>query len=57
MERFDVKRGLIKEVDGNGGLPSLASEYFEKVDKISDNSFSGSHGVMESIEALSLIHI
>tara|TARA_B100002052_G_C15804905_1_gene563037 strand:+ start:308 stop:820 length:513 start_codon:yes stop_codon:yes gene_type:complete len=51
MERFDVKRGLIKEVDGNGGLPSLASEYFEKVDKISDNSFSGSHGVMESIEA------
>ncbi len=51
MERFDVKRGLIKEVDGNGGLSTLASEFFDKVEQTSENSISASHGVMESIEA------
>ena len=51
MERFDVRRGLIKEVEGNGGLPKMASEFFDKVEAISESAFSGSHGVMTSIEA------
>ena len=51
MERFDVRRGLIKEVEESGGLSELASEFFDNVEKTSENSFSGSHGVMTSIEA------
>ena len=51
MERFDVKRGLVKQVSENGGLSALASEYFDQVNDNGDNSFIGSHGVMTSIEA------
>ncbi len=51
MERFDVRRGLIKEVDGSGGLPALAKEFFDHVESSSGNSFQASHGVMTSIEA------
>ena len=51
MERFDVRRGLIKEVGGSGGLAALAKEFFDKVESSSDSSFVGSHGVMTSIEA------
>ena len=51
MERFDVRRGLIKEVDANGGLPELAREFFDSVQGNSESSFSPSHGVMTSIEA------
>ncbi|HJM24891.1 MAG TPA: hypothetical protein QF821_04535, partial [Candidatus Thalassarchaeaceae archaeon] len=51
MERFDVRRGLIKEVDGNGGIANLAKEFFDSVARISDDSFEASHGVMTSIEA------
>ena len=51
MERFVVRRGHVKEVEGNGGLASLAREFFDNVDPTSDASFSGSHGIMTSIEA------
>jgi len=51
MERFDVRRGLIKEVDANGGLPVLATEFFDSVEATSENSFKASHGVMTNIEA------
>ena len=51
MERFDVRRGLIKEVDANGGLPVLAKEFFDNVEETSASSFKGSHGVMTEIEA------
>ena len=51
MERFDVRRGLIKEVDAKGGLSELATEFFDNVERTSDSSFKGSHGVMTSIEA------
>ncbi len=51
MERFDVKRGLVKQVSENGGLSALASEDFDQVNDNGDNSFIGSHGVMTSIEA------
>ena len=51
MERFDVRRGLIKEVDGSGGLPALAKEFFDHVASSCSHSFQASHGVMTSIEA------
>ena len=51
MERFDVKRGLVKQVSENGGLSGLAREYFDEVNDNGDNSFIGSHGVMTTIEA------
>ncbi len=51
MERFDIRRGLIKEVEDNGGLGALAKEFFDHVESSADNSFEASHGVMTSIEA------
>ena len=51
MERFDVKRGLVKQISENGGLATLASEFFDDIRDSGDNSFSGSHGVMTLIEA------
>ena len=51
MERFDVKRGLVKQVSENEGLSGLAREYFDEVNDNGDNSFIGSHGVMTTIEA------
>ena len=51
MERFDIRRGLIKEVEANGGLGALAKEFFDHVESSADNSFEASHGVMTSIEA------
>ena len=51
MERFDVKRGLVKQGSENGGLSGLAREYFDEVNDNGDNSFIGSHGVMTTIEA------
>ena len=51
MERFDVRRGLIKEVEGSGGLAALAKEFFDQVQSSTDKSFEASHAVMTSIEA------
>ena len=51
MERFEVKRGLIKQVTADGGLASLASKHFEVVEANGENSFTGSHDIMTSIEA------
>ncbi|MED5398500.1 MAG: DUF5611 family protein, partial [Candidatus Thermoplasmatota archaeon] len=51
MERFDVRRGLVKEVGESGGLAKLAEEFFDTVKETSKESFSASHGVMTSIEA------
>ena len=50
MERFDVKRGLVKKVSKDGGLAALAGRYFEKVQSDGEQSFSASHGIMTSIE-------
>ena len=49
MERFEVKRGLIKQVTADGGLAALASKHFEIVEADGDNAFSGSHDIMTSI--------
>ena len=51
MERFDVKRGLIKEIEKSGGLSELARKFFDNVETISEDAFHGSHGIMTSIDA------
>jgi hypothetical protein len=51
MERFDVKRGLVKQVSSDGGLAVLARDYFDNVKDAGDNSFNGSHDIMTSIVA------
>ena len=50
MERFDVKRGLMKQINADGGLAALAAKYFENVEANDDGSFTGSHDIMTSIE-------
>jgi hypothetical protein len=51
MERFDVKRGLMKQIMADGGLAVLAKKYFENVEADGKTSFSGSHDIMVSISA------
>ncbi|MBT5614171.1 MAG: DUF5611 family protein, partial [Euryarchaeota archaeon] len=51
MERFDVKRGMVKQIIADGGLAVLAKKYFEVVNDNGNNSFSGSHDIMTSIES------
>ncbi|MAV60562.1 MAG: hypothetical protein CND89_04520 [Marine Group II euryarchaeote MED-G38] len=51
MERFDVKRGLVKEITEEGGLAKVAKKYFDTVNDNGKNSFSGSHDIMVSIDA------
>lgn len=51
MERFDVKRGLVKKISEEGGLAMIAKKYFDTVTDNGNNSFSGSHDIMTSIEA------
>ena len=51
MERFDVRRGLVKDVTANGGLGELAREFFDNVEVVDENSMNASHGIMTAIEA------
>ena len=45
MEKFSVKRGLIKQIGGNAGLAKLATEYFDNVNANSDGEFTASFGI------------
>ena len=49
MERFDVRRGMVKQIIEEGGLSALAGKYFDDVQSTDDTSFKGSHGIMTSI--------
>ncbi|MGB0515448.1 MAG: DUF5611 family protein [Poseidonia sp.] len=49
MERFAVKRGLIKSMGGNAGLAKLATSYFENINVDADGVFSGSYGLLVSV--------
>ena len=51
MERFDVKRGLMKQIMADGGLSVLGKKYFDTVEAEGETSFSGSHDIMTSIKA------
>ena len=54
MEKFAVKRGLVKQIGGNAGLAKLATEYFDGVNANADGEFTASYGILTK---LSLIHI
>ncbi len=51
MERFEVKRGLVKTVGGNAGLAKLGSQYFEGVSSGVDGGFTASFGILSMISA------
>ena len=51
MERFDVRRGVVKEVTANGGFGELARDFFDDVVDIGENSFRASHGIMTAINS------
>jgi hypothetical protein len=50
MERFAVKRGLIKSMGGNAGLAKLATTYFENINVDSEGVFTGSFGLLVSVQ-------
>lgn len=50
MERFEVKRGLIKSI-GGGGLSRLAAEHFDGVVADADGGFIASKGIMTKVQA------
>ena len=50
MERFAVKRGLIKSMGGNAGLAKLATNYFENINVDADGVFTGSYGLLVSVQ-------
>jgi hypothetical protein len=50
MERFAVKRGLIKSMGGNAGLAKLATQYFENINVDGDGVFTGGFGLMVKVE-------
>mgnify|MGYP001351866955 CR=1 FL=1 len=51
MERFEVKRGLVKTINSEGGLISLANKHFENVKSSENDGFLASWGLMTEIEA------
>ena len=51
MERFEVKRGLIKSMGGNAGLAKLATEYFDDVEVNAEGVFTASFAILESVKA------
>ena len=50
MERFAVKRGLIKSMGGNAGLAKLATNYFENINVDAEGVFTGSYGLLTSVQ-------
>ena len=49
MEKFAVKRGLVKQIGGNAGLAKLATEYFDNVNANSEGEFTASFGILTSV--------
>ena len=50
MERFAVKRGLVKSMGGNAGLAKMATSYFENINVDSEGVFTGSYGLLVSVQ-------
>ena len=50
MERFAVKRGLVKSIGGNAGLAKLATNYFENINVDAEGVFTGSFGLLVSVQ-------
>ena len=50
MERFEVKRGVIKSMGGNAGLAKLATQHFNDVE-VNDGVFNASFAILTSVTA------
>ncbi len=50
MERFAVKRGLVKSTGGNAGLAKLATNYFENINVDAEGVFTGSYGLLVQVQ-------
>ena len=50
MEKFAVKRGLIKQL-GTSGLAQLGAKYFDEVVANAEGGFTGSKGILTHVEA------
>ncbi len=51
MERFEVKRGLIKIIESEGGLKAIANKHFDGVENAENGGISASWGLMTDIKA------
>ena len=51
MERFEVKRGVIKSMGGNAGLAKLATQHFNDVEVNADGVFTASFAILTSVKA------
>lgn len=51
MERFEVKRGLVKSMGGNAGLARLATEHFNDVEVNAEGVFTASFAILTSVTA------
>jgi len=49
MERFEVKRGLVKSMGGNAGLARLATEHFNDVEVNAEGVFTASFAILTSV--------
>ncbi len=51
MERFHLKRGMMKQVNADGGLIKLGREYFDEVKSSGDDGFEGRFGILSHLSA------
>ena len=51
METFEVKRGIAKDVLGDGGLGALGGKYFDDVQASDDDGFEGNFGILIKVNA------
>ncbi len=49
MEKFSVKRGLVKQMGGNAGLAKLATQYFDGVSANAEGVFTASFGILSMV--------
>lgn len=51
METFEVKRGVVKSVQADGGLSALAKKFFEGVSENEDGSIDGHFAILSKVTA------
>jgi len=51
MERFEVKRGLVKIIESEGGLKAIANKHFDGAESTEKGRISAAWGLMTDIEA------
>ena len=51
MEQFEVKRGLIKKIDEEGGLSNVATKYFDNITNTENKGIEGNYGILTHVNA------